>query len=284
MTPKPPLKLSNHEVEARAIEAVIAHERAEGRTARDTRATKGSRVDVESEDDRTEEKRLIEIKAFGGAGRGDTLWLEPNQVEALEEVPGSHLYLVTNVRSADPSDIRILDLTGEQLATQLEHRKEKRYFEVPLPVAVYDDLLSKSPDAPTLDGVQFCLQILDGVVALHERGFHRTRFVATWAPNGLNVRLFVGRHEEMPGSPPRAEELDRIAYASLDDTAQAVREFAGVLIPAWWGRERVAVQLLSALPPMSPAGDDPAYQRDLRDLLDRHRTAGTLPLTDDDRA
>lgn len=153
MTPKSPLKLSNHEVEARAIAAVIAHERAAGRTAQDTHAIKGARVDVESEDDVTGEKRLIEIKAFGGTGRGDTLWLEPNQVAALDEVPDSHLYLVTNVRSADPSDIRILDLTGEQLRTQLKAKKEKRYFEVPLPVTVYDDLLSRSPDAAKLDGV-----------------------------------------------------------------------------------------------------------------------------------
>lgn len=172
MTSKSPLKLSNHEVEARAIEAVIARERAAGRTARDTHAIKGARVDVESKDDEAGERRLTEIKAFGGTGRGDTLWLVPNQIEALEEVPGSHLYLVTNVRAADPSEICILDLTGEQLKAQLDKKKEKRYFEVPLPVALYDDLVAHSRYAPTLDGTQFCLQILDGVVALHERGFH----------------------------------------------------------------------------------------------------------------
>ena len=142
---KPP-KLSNHEIEALALEAVIAYERAAGRTARDTHTTKGAPVDVESEDDVTGEKRLIEIKAFGGAGRGDDLWLEPNQVEALEQIPGAHLYLVTNVRSADPSQIRILDLTGEQLRERLEKKREKHYFEVPLPVAVYDDLLTQSAE------------------------------------------------------------------------------------------------------------------------------------------
>ena len=146
MTPKSPLQLSNHEVEARAIEAVIAHERAAGRTARDTRTIKGAPVDVESIDNATGEKRLIEIKAFGGAGRGDDLWLEPNQVEALERVPGAHLYLVTNIRAADPSQIRILDLTGEQLRERLEQKREKHYFEVPLPVSVYDLLAAKSSE------------------------------------------------------------------------------------------------------------------------------------------
>lgn len=74
------LKLSNYEIESRAIEAVIAFERAAGRTALDLRSKKDALVDVESLDDVTGEKRLIEIKPFGGAGRGDFLWLEPNQV------------------------------------------------------------------------------------------------------------------------------------------------------------------------------------------------------------
>ncbi|WP_270408112.1 protein NO VEIN domain-containing protein [Brachybacterium paraconglomeratum] len=142
------LKLSNHEIEARAIEAVIAYERAAGRKATDTHTTKGALVDVESVDDATGERRLIEIKAFGGAGRGDFLWLEPNQVKAFEQDPAAHLYLVTNVRSADPSATRILDLTGEQLRERLRKKREKHYFEVPMPVAVYDDLVAKSSALP----------------------------------------------------------------------------------------------------------------------------------------
>lgn len=149
MQPKKLLAMSNHETENRAIAYVLAHERAAGRQATDVRHIPGSQVDVESIDD-TGEKRLIEIKAFGGTGRGDDLWLEPNQVEALSEIPGSHLYLVTNVRSADPSAMRILDLTGEQLRERLEAKREKHYFEVPMPVAVYDDLQDRAMDSPTV--------------------------------------------------------------------------------------------------------------------------------------
>ncbi|MGO1686386.1 MAG: protein NO VEIN domain-containing protein, partial [Brachybacterium sp.] len=74
---KPPklLAMSNYETENRAIAYVIAHEKAAGRAAVDARHIPGSRVDVESIDNTTGEKRLIEIKAFGGAGRGDDLWL-----------------------------------------------------------------------------------------------------------------------------------------------------------------------------------------------------------------
>lgn len=141
--------MSNQETEKRAIAYVIAHERAAGRTATDARHNPGSPVDVESVEDATGEKRLIEIKAFGGTGRGDDLWLEPNQVRALSEVPDSHLYLVTNVRSTEPSEMQVLDLTGEQLRARLEVKREQHYFEVPLPVAVYDDLLRSAAETPT---------------------------------------------------------------------------------------------------------------------------------------
>src|SRR5699024_8896505 len=247
------LKLSNYEIESRAIDAVIAFERAAGRKATDTHTTKGALVDVESIDDTTGEKRLIEIKAFGGAGRGDFLWLEPNQVKAFEEGPAAHLYLVTNVRSADPSAIRILDLTGEQLRERLGKKREKHYFEVPMPVAVYDDLVANAAALPTLDGAGFLLQILDGVLALHERVYHRTRFAVTWAPDGLHVRLHVGRESEMPGDPLQVTTSDLILSTSLDDVQRTAREFAGVMIPAWWHRDQIADQLLAAPPPMEPA-------------------------------
>lgn len=108
--------------------------------------------------------------------------------------------------------------------------------------------------------------------------------MAQWAPNRLHARLFVGRDEEMPGTTPRVEGKGRVAYLSVDDSQRAVREFSGAPIPAWWGRDRVADQLLSVLPPMSPTGDDPAYQQVLRELLEQHRAAGSLPLTEEDEA
>lgn len=280
---KPPklVALSNHETENRAIAYVIAHEKAAGRTAVDARHIPGSQVDVESTDVVTDEKRLIEIKAFGGTGRGDFLWLEPNQVEALEQVPGSHLYLVTNVRAADPSEMRVLDLAGEQLRARLEAKREKHYFEVPMPVAVYDDLHGTSMDAPTVNGTEFSLQILEAVTVLHQRGYHRIRFVAMWAPNGLNVRLFVGRDSEVQGGHPCEAFFDQIVYTSLNDTDEPARDFAGTSIPAWWSAEMIANQLLSALPTIEPTADDAAYAAGLRDLLAQHRATRTVPFTEE---
>lgn len=281
---KPPKLLANpnRHVENRAIAYVIAHERAAGRTATDARHIPGSRVDVESVDDATGEKRLIEIKAFGGTGRGEFLWLEPNQVEALEQVPGSHLYLVTSVRSADPSEMRVLDLTGEQLRARLAVKREKHYFEIPMPVAVYDDLHDAAMGPPTVTGSEFSLQILEAVTVLHRRGYHRIRFVAMWAPNGLSIRMFVGRDSEVPGGHPRQEFLDQIAFTSLNDADEPARGFASTSIPAWWSAEMIADQLLSALPPIEPTADDPAYVAELQELFERHGAVGTVPLTEKD--
>ena len=282
---KPPklLAMSNYETENRAIAYVIAHEKAAGRAAVDARHIPGSRVDVESIDNTTGEKRLIEIKAFGGAGRGDDLWLEPNQVAALEEVPGSHLYLVTKVRSADPSEIRVLDLAGEQLRVRLEAKREKHYFEVPMPVAVYDDLHGTSIGAPTVTGTEFSQQVLEAVTVLHQRGYHRIRFVTLWAPNGLNIRMFVGRDSEVPGGHPREEFFDQIAYTSLDDADEPARNFAGTTIPAWWSAEMIADQILAAIPPIEPRADDPDYVARIQDLFEHHAAARTVPLTEDER-
>lgn len=279
---KPPklLAMSNYQVENRAIAYVIAHEKAAGRKAVDARQIPGSSVDVESTD-ATGEKRLIEIKAFGGQGRGDFLWLEPNQVEALKEVPGSHLYLVTNVRSADPGDMRVLDLTGEQLRTRLAAKKEKHYFEVPMPVAVYDDLHGKAMDPPAISGTEFALQVLEAVTVLHQRGYHRIRFVAVTAPTGLHVRMFVGRDTELPGGHPAGSVLDDLAFTSLNDADETSRDFAGTTIPAWWNAEMIADQILTAIPPIEPTADDLDYVARLQALLERHRGEESVPLTEE---
>lgn len=134
------LPMSNREVEDRAIAYVIAYEKAAGRTASDTRIDRVARVDVVSRDEATGQERHIEIKAYGGSGRGEDLWLERAQIEVLESAPNPHLYIVTDVRSPDPIAMRILDLTGDELRICLEKKRPKSYFEIPLPTAVYEQL------------------------------------------------------------------------------------------------------------------------------------------------
>ncbi|HJG92294.1 MAG TPA: hypothetical protein K8V81_11305 [Brachybacterium massiliense] len=152
-----------------------------------------------------------------------------------------------------------------------------------MPVAVYDDLHGSSMGAPTVTGTEFSLQVLEAVTVLHQRGYHRIRFVAMWAPTGLHVRMFVGRDSEVPGGHPREEFFDQIAYTSLDDADEPARNFAGTTIPAWWSAEMIADQILAAIPPIEPRADDPDYVARIQDLFEHHAAARTVPLTEDER-
>lgn len=128
------VSMSNREIEDVAIGLVLKREMAAGRQAVDTRH-KSALVDIEGE-------YLIEVKAFGGTARGSDLWLESRQVQAALDDPSRfHLIIVEHVRTDEP---RIIDISGEQLRELLERRREKRYFEVPFPTAVYDSLVGRS--------------------------------------------------------------------------------------------------------------------------------------------
>lgn len=216
----------------------------------------------------TGQERHIEIKAYGGPGRGEDLWLEPAQVRALEEVPDPHLYVVTNVRSIDPEAIRILDLGGEQLQARLRAKKHREYYSVPMPVAIYDALREASTTPPGITGTEFIRRVLEAVVVLHERGYHGIRYVAVYAPTGLSVRVFVGRRSEVPDRHPGDDVLDRVAYLSLDDAVEPAREFAGAMIPAWWTPVMIADQILARIPPVEPTADDLAYAKRLSAMLE----------------
>jgi len=125
----------NHEIENAAIAYVLELEAAAGRHAVDTRH-KGALADIEGD-------RLIEVKAYGTSARGQDLWLETRQVEAAENDPERfHLVIVENVRQGDPAEFRVLDVHGETLLALLARKREKRYFEVPFPVATYDALVA----------------------------------------------------------------------------------------------------------------------------------------------
>lgn len=125
--------VTNRQIEDAAIAHVLRMEEAAERTAVDTRGS-SAMADIEGD-------RLIEVKAYGRSARGSDLWLEPRQVEAAQTDPlRFHLMIVENVRQGDPEGFRVLDITGELLVGMLERKREKHYFEVPFPVAVYDSL------------------------------------------------------------------------------------------------------------------------------------------------
>lgn len=273
------LPMSNAQVENRAIAFVLAHERAVGREPRDTRHGPSAQVDVESVDPATGAVHLIEVKAYGGTGRGEDLWLEPRQVSALEDAERGHLYIVTQVRSEDPAAIRILDLSGAQLQQRLAAKKLKQYYTVPLPTAAHDALTSASPEPPTTTGEAFLSTLLGAVTLLHGRGYHSLHFEAMRAPNGMHVRVFVGDREHLPEGSSAAWNLERVAYTSENGAPVPMRDLHLLSIPSWWNPVMVADALLGALPRLEPTADDPAYVEQIAELAATSRATGELPLT-----
>lgn len=124
--------VGNKAIEAAAIEFVMELECEAGREPRDRRYEAAFRGDIESP------PRIIEVKAVGGSQRG---WFLPVEVPQYVEARGNPdfwIYIVDNVRQGDPAAFGLKILGGERLARLLEHAKERRYYEVPVPVAEYD--------------------------------------------------------------------------------------------------------------------------------------------------
>jgi hypothetical protein len=121
----------NEAIEDAAIAWVLELERAAGRDPRDTR-DRGAPADIESP------PRTIEVKAFGRSNRGFGLWLETNQVQQARANPHFFVYVVENVRQGDPEQFTLKVIGGNHLSRLLDRARERRYFEVPWPVADYD--------------------------------------------------------------------------------------------------------------------------------------------------
>ena len=124
--------VGNKAIEGAAIAFVMGLERAAGRNPVDRRYEAAFAADIESL------PRIIEVKAVGGSQRGWFLPLEVPQVNAARTNPDFFVYIVDNVRQGDPAKFGLKVLGGERLARLLEKAKERRFFEVPVPVAEYD--------------------------------------------------------------------------------------------------------------------------------------------------
>jgi hypothetical protein len=122
----------NKAIEDAAIAFVLDLERQAGRRPVDRRYEKTYAADIESL------PRVIEVKAVGGSQRGWFLPLEVPQVNEARRNPDFYVYIVDNVRQGDRAKLGLKVLGGERLARLLDKAKERRYFEVPVPVAEYD--------------------------------------------------------------------------------------------------------------------------------------------------
>jgi hypothetical protein len=122
----------NKAIEDAAIAFVLELERQAGRSSVDRHYEKAFAADIESL------PRIIEVKAVGGSQRGWFLPLQVPQVNEARSNPDFFVYIVDRIRQGNPTKFGLKVLGGERLARLLEKAKERRYFEVPVPVAEYD--------------------------------------------------------------------------------------------------------------------------------------------------
>ncbi|MFC7458158.1 protein NO VEIN domain-containing protein [Brachybacterium sp. GCM10030267] len=269
--------MTNRQVEDAAVEFVTAYEAAAGRTARDTRHVPGSPADMVSTDDGTGEERLIEVKAYGKSARGDDLWLEEPQVEAGRTQRNFHLYVVDNVRSGDPLRMRLLDLSGDMLSERLAAAKKRTYYTVPFPVSVYDSLAGRAVTCAIV------WRIMDAVAVLHERGYHRIRFLPTLSPSGMHLRVHVGRDAEVGDSLDQLRDVTKVARGSFGGDLRDEWSFAESTLVTRTSAETIADRILAVIPPVEATSDDPGYVAWFSGLLRRSRALGELPVASQGR-
>jgi len=134
----------------------MAYERAQGREPVDRRYAKGYPGDIESP------PRIIEIKATSTSYRGWFLPLAPIQLEHAREDPTFHIYVIENVGQGDPAQFSLRILSGDQLRALAAKATPRTSYEVPWPVADYDEtpikagpvpLSASPPVAPEVAGV-----------------------------------------------------------------------------------------------------------------------------------
>lgn len=131
----------NQAIEAAAVAWVIELERVAGREPVDRRFEKAFPGDIDSP------PRIIEVKATNRSYRGWFLPLQPVQVERGLADPNFYIYVVENVAQGDPSLFTLKVLAGARLRRLLAKAVARTSYEVPWPVAEYEDApTSLEPD------------------------------------------------------------------------------------------------------------------------------------------
>lgn len=136
MEPEPEITfeplVGNKHIEDAAIHWIERLERDAGRAPVDRRREPAFPGDIESP------PRIIEVKAVGRDARGADLPLEVVQVERGRADTDFYLYVVDQIAQGDPSNFRLKVFGGEQLARLLGRARERRFYELPVPVAEWD--------------------------------------------------------------------------------------------------------------------------------------------------
>lgn len=120
------------------------------------------------------------------------------------------------------------------------------------------------------------IRILQGVQALHQRGYHRVRILPGVGASGVHWRLEITLADKVTDDAvyPRVVNPDKVLrYSTGELTKFASAEISEATTP-----DSVADLIVNELPAMVPSGDDPAYASWFTELLRLVETSAKLPI------
>jgi len=124
------------------------------------------------------------------------------------------------------------------------------------------------------------LRILQGVQALHQRGYHRLRILPGMSRSGIHWNVAITNADNLieNSSCPHVVDLD----TAIQYSTGGLTEFAGGEVTVTSTPESVADLILNELPETVPREDDPAYVSWFADLLSLVERPDALPVAYDD--
>lgn len=120
------------------------------------------------------------------------------------------------------------------------------------------------------------IRILQGIQVLHQRGYHRLRILPGMSASGMYWRVAITSPDNIADDVhfPHIVDYDTPLWYSTG----GLTEFAGGEVTVSTTPESVAELILTALPEITPTGDDRAYVAWYVDLLRRVEQPGQLPI------
>lgn len=117
------------------------------------------------------------------------------------------------------------------------------------------------------------IRILQGVGALHRRGYQRVRVLAGMAPSGMYWRIRIAAAEDLQRDVGDPLSANSIGYSTGSGT-----RFAGAEVSINTSPEDVADIMLHAVPALAQTSDDPEYVDWYSGLLSHIKNPGLLPV------
>jgi hypothetical protein len=117
--------------------------------------------------------------------------------------------------------------------------------------------------------VSTAIRILQGVRAVHDRGYHRVRALPGMSASGLHWRVAIMTANNLGVVNPDA---------AIHYSTGALKQFAGGKVTVTVSPQTVADLIMETLPENAPTSDDPEYVSWFADLMQLVEVEGMLPI------